>query len=489
MKILRRSAYALYTNATLPRAWLALACLLYGACSGAGQAPAPDLVGAPSTRQPGQVCITNYQSYASCGTGPWYGSGTAADPWWGDFDAIMTGLTIPGDSICLSTGTFYTLGCPTTSNGTGRVCPKSGQTLDGGTGTAPPPPSVATGLEPSDSAGSTTIALATEATTNDVFWSNANSIRIENLTIDCDPNQGTSFTVKGIVLFGSSCTVSDVTVLHSTGWYNSGGEGFAILVGAIGTTGNTVEGCQVSGSRGGQDAFDGIGFSGGGTVQNNSIVLPTGSGMCINSTYADGATYGWNTCQGGSRGFYSDTGWNHNVLIENNTFEGATDRGLKVGSYTQGGDGFMGISNLTISANTFLPIAGDQTCGISIRNTAGNYPVDNVFVPDNEVSFSSGTYESTFAIDLLAQEVGYPWWEYPTNGVHYFYNGQVTGNKIQLSTPTEPIGENFLMQYWYVSGNTDLSGIPLPSGGPPNGIFPADGTYTNAYYQYWPLPH
>ena len=143
-------------------------------------------------------------------------------------------------------------------------------------------------------------------------------------------------------------------------------------------------------------------------------------------------------------GFTADTGWNHNVLIENNTFEGATDRGLKVGSYTQGGDGFMGISNLTISANTFLPIAGDQTCGISIRNTAGNYPVDNCSSRITRFLSAVGRTSPRSRSTCWLKKWATPGGRFPQTGSTISTTAKSPGIEIQLLTPTEPIGENFL---------------------------------------------
>lgn len=45
------------------------------------------------------IYLTNYHSQMSCGRGWVFGSGTWANPYWGDFDAIMDNCTSPWHTI------------------------------------------------------------------------------------------------------------------------------------------------------------------------------------------------------------------------------------------------------------------------------------------------------------------------------------------------------------------------------------------------------
>ena len=449
-------------------------CLLHAADQGAW--PAAGIAAGPLFPPPRDVYLTNYMSWDYYGSTNWGGNGTITNPWWGGFDYILTNKTIPGDTIHLGPGTFYSVG-----SWDGRECLKARQCLVGGYDSNP---RAAAGAQ-----GSTTVALPQAA--QEAIYSAQDGITIENLTVDCATNGSAQRTVWGVYLPGNNCTLSVVTVLHSAGFLSNGGEGWAIFVGQNGSSGNTVTDCAVSGCNANSDTINGIGFSGGGTVAYNSVCMPSGVGQCINSAGANNATYLGNYCSGGHFGFYNDSYGNTNVTIVNNQFVGMTAPpgassayGLSMG-VSETGAPEPGIINLLISGNLFQPLANPPSVGIGINDCAGPYgrdfPIENVTITNNTIEFqgTSTTWYCT-ALDLFTDK--YPLLSPP--GDPYFTNCYIGYNKIQTSVGQYYVHNRLGMQQWTVDHNTDQNGAYLcPPYWPTNETCT---TYTTNRFEYPP---
>ncbi len=387
-----------------------------------------------------------------------FGLGSQAHPCWGDFDYIIDNGAVDFHNVVLGPGCFFTRGCYD------RTSPLGGQTFKG------------------DPAG-TTLVLTNQTTGTCVLWSDEDQITVNNLAINSDPNANTTYTATGVLLKGNSNTVSGVTVRHVTGWYASGGEGFAFLIGLWEKSANTVSGCTVSGSRGDYNGVDGIGFMGGGVVQNNTVNMTAGCGMCINSAWANSATYVSNNCTGGWVGFYNDTAGNTNVTLENNNFVGMTQV-LPGGAAAYGlcmgvaGTSFQGITNLVISGNLFKPSGDPPSYGIAIANDRARLgpQIQNVTITNNTVQFDGGTSGECVALHLCTTN-----WDqsFPP---YYFGNCYIGYNYIQTNVQQHVVGIELHMQQWTVDHNMDLSGGYLcPPCWPTNGTLT---TYTKFYFEY-----
>jgi hypothetical protein len=416
------------------------------------------------------IYLTNTSSLTYVGTGKYFGNGSVTNPYWGDFDAILTQKTAAGNQITLRPGAFYTLGINLNAVGLNL---KANQLLLG-------------------SGKSSTFVRLASLTTCNTLGSTNNGVTIKDLTVDCNPNETYSdAAIRGVRLTGNNCWVQDVNVVHANGCSTNSNETFAIFVGSPGTVGNYVYGCIVSNFCG--DYFAGINFQGGGTVENNSVILPTFSTNMIGTTgyqpnNTDGAVFTNNYCSGGRASVYCDSYPNTNLSFVSNNFEGAL-YGLCMGSMNQDVWWDLTISNLVINGNTIfvdtdLPIFGVWTRGapITIRNMAGptgtNTTIDNVTIESNNLGFqgSGSTSQVWESIDLLTD----PWYTNSTKGQHYFYNGVIKSNGIMTNVPNHVVSDNLGMQYWTFTNNT-VYGTDYPLGLPQ---FPAAGSYTNTKFQY-----
>ena len=403
----------------------------------------------------------SYQYWQRDGT--YYGNGSINSPYGGRFDYILANLTSANQTIILGSGTFYTSGENSLQQGQSLVGNPKGSTLQL--------------MNPQSDSVTAVLDL----------YNDGASIR--NLTLECDTNQAnnlTNYSVRGVNLDANNCVVSGVTVRHATGWYQNTNlcpgceEVGAIEVGWAPNTyysNNLVEGCTITNCAG--DGINGIILQRGGAVQNNGIWMSNtipAAGMCINSGGYPAAFTG-NYCAGGANGFYNDTGWNSNVLVQANTFVGQNGAGVAMGA---GGppSGFQGITNLTLSGNTIAPWGiTASSWGILMANALGNpsVPIAAVNINSNKIYFSNTLHTNylppnCYTLNLYAAPCTY----LSNAPPYYFWNCYIGHNQIQ------PYNANWLaphtqfqMQSFTIDHNTDTNGNPLNTA-----YFPADGTYT-----------
>jgi hypothetical protein len=284
--------------------------------------------------------------------------------------------------------------------------------------------------------------------------------------------------VGGISLNANNCVVSGVTVRHATGWYRNTNlcagceEVCAIEVGWAQNTyysNNLVEGCTITNCDG--DAVNGIILQRGGAVQNNGIWMSNtipAAGMCINSGGYP-ATFTGNYCAGGGVGFYNDTGWNSNVLVQANTFRGQNGAGVDMGGFAPN-YGFQGITNLTFTGNTIAPWGiNDLSWGIVMANAMGNPSIQiaGMTITNNVIVFYN-----TFFTNYLPPNC-YTLNLYTTNYLagappYYFWNCYIGQNQIEGWTNGCQPHNQFQMQQYTISNNTPYTGTLY---------LPANGTY------------
>ena len=70
----------------------------------------PLICGLQVSGTPSTVYLTNSLSYTDLGTGTYFGNGSVAFPYGGDFDYILENFAAPGNRIVLGPGTFFTYG-------------------------------------------------------------------------------------------------------------------------------------------------------------------------------------------------------------------------------------------------------------------------------------------------------------------------------------------------------------------------------------------
>lgn len=393
------------------------------------------------------IYISSSSSFPLLGTQTYYGSGTLLDPYYGDYDYILQSRTAVNDSIHLLAGTFATAGTVLTPN------LKAGQVLTG------------------VSESTTTIQLQgiPSAVGGNVIYAPGYGITVQNLSVECDTNQANNlgtYSIGGVVLGGDNCRVSSVTVNHATSWINKFETG-AFWIGypwdPNRTTNNVVEYCTATGCGG--DTCNGINFKGGGTVQNNSLYMGE-RGMGINSIATD-ANYIGNTVVGGGVGFYSDTGWNRGVLIENNTFISQVNYGIGMFMASPG----QGIDGILISGNSIFPLPNPSGASIAVENYAGlsSVTVDNLYVYDNEIGFCATPTNSCWEIRLTTPD-------YMSASVGLMTNVYCGFNRVYWYNTN--VHNVFQMQHWRFDANTDQNYYPLNLN-----YFPADGIYYNYSFE------
>jgi len=251
-----------------------------------------------------------------------YGNGTLDCPYDGStqtkFDSVMHFLSYDAYlrfniTIHLLAGTYQTLQTSWQINGW-RL--QSGQKLLG------------SGID------NTIIQLATNAPSGSyvigcypLYCSN---IEVADLTLNCNYTGGT-FSYGGMGLEGTGGLVAKrVKVINVAGADpNYEVVGIAFNCGGIGSTnnsdGNIIEECEVDAAPG--QNCDGLAFYGSptqwisGIMRNNRIVFSATTGSAINCAWMRNTLIEGNYVEGGTSGFYGDTGGYTNILMAHNVFE------------------------------------------------------------------------------------------------------------------------------------------------------------------------
>ncbi len=372
------------------------------------------------------------------GSGRIWGSGSLADPFYGDFNAIINSLQT-NTTIHLLPGVFHTKGFVWAH---GDLALKANQRVIGA------------GID-------VTIIRRDRRWHDDVgqndgeLWSRADGIEVSDLTIDASGSASDRYKNNAIGLYGSHCVVRRVKAINCSGNLARGQESFPFALGNQkgGSVGNILSECRVSSVRG--DYFSAVILNGQGIVEKSRVSFPTLTNR--NQGLFHAYTVGWsenalffaNFCEGGSFGFYTDTG---------------------------------SLTNLTIMANIFKDVVG----GVYIPKSPGKgYGVDGVSITDNRIEFSADAPldEWNYGIFLANQEAaGKPWRRIRIagNSIRYADNaangsrGITAGISIRSTAPENILGiqisgnvvdRRFAFQlegrdYW-LADNVDLEGVPL----------------------------
>jgi hypothetical protein len=324
--------------------------------------------------------ISPSNSLAYEGTATILGLGTQANPYRGDFDAIVNSL--PSYSVIHPMpGTNWTRAYMGQST---NLSLKEGMVLAGygqGISIIKRDPTVAP-------VGASVQVIA----------STSNNIVVRDLTVDCSgTNELSTAALGGVILGGSRETVMNVTVLNYAGSTNNGGfETWAFDLGAYvgpSTYGHILVDCTASNSVGHYDnGFSVVGQANDihGNVSYITNVMDSLHRVAFNLQHSRNTV--WEGCQGygGLDLFYADTGSVSNVTLRdnmgNNCARGVT---LFVGS----GNGWS-VQNVSIAGNTinvstnyFSANKGFVTLLCRETNAASSW--NNILVDGNHFGFAS----------------------------------------------------------------------------------------------------
>lgn len=224
-----------------------------------------------------------------------------------------------------------------------------------------------------------------------VFWSDANGITIEDMTLDANGADKDEWQRNGLDLFGQHISVRRVRVIGSVGNRVLQRECFPIFVGIGNAPGarSIITECEVSQCRG--DYITAINLNGQGVVSFCRVELPQvdpsmyGSWAAYNSSRGENTLFLANVSEGGLCGYYTDTGSETNLSLIGNTFRNCQS-GIVVNKYTTSIDG-LNISDNTIELATNSTPA--HAIGIGIVNF-GPGAFSNVRISGNQVRFVRG---------------------------------------------------------------------------------------------------
>ena len=303
------------------------------------------------------------------------GSGTQADPYYGDFDWIVSGLS--NTVINLSTGIYFTKGFQWSGND--LRLRKNVQLFGAGTNVTTIRKDVT--LRPGDQQ-------------NFVLRTFENGVTVSNLTVDCAGQDRDQFKTTGIWLEASGCAVRNVKVVNFAGNFLTKQECAGIAIGYTGTSNNIVADCAVFDAVG--TYGDGIAMAGSGLVSNNMVTMPTATtkGLWVNYvvTGTRNGLFCNNTSYGGMDGFWTDTGCETNLTITENAF-----RHCKLGIYfgksgASGGyvDGLYISNNVVTLSTTNGSAIGIELAALPPITFHHMYVLSNSFLYDASPAPSGG---------------------------------------------------------------------------------------------------
>ena len=325
------------------------------------------------------------------------GRGTQADPFYGDFDAILSKIP-PNTSIQLIAAPgqfasrFYTQGW---QGGNGERL-KEGQEL-AGTGS-----------------GNTTIVLKIQGEQKAQIAvlcgrDPGDGIMVRNLAVDCSAEPGRQYISKrnGVNLFGSHCAVFNVEVRNSYGTQTGDKECFAIGIflptGGYGGD-NLIRSCRVLRVQGNYVSAIGL-YGSSGNILGNRVYFPeryeaNDTFFGINCATANNVTIATNEVHNGVVGFYSDTGSSSDVTIRDNLFTNVR-RGVylncTVNNQPGAKDPPKAMDNFQILRNRIEldPRASVDVAGVLLNNTSSphhsapcsRHRISGVVIRDNSFGF------------------------------------------------------------------------------------------------------
>ncbi len=365
------------------------------------------------------------------GTNTRIGSGAIQDPYWGDFDFIVT--SIPAAStIHLLPGIHYTKG------NLGLRAPN--QRILGG------------GID-------VTIVRQDHRfnATNDsgMIASYVDGTEIADLTLDCAANGTEPYLRGGVGLRGNRAALRRVKVINASGNFALRKECFAIIMGKPGKGGIEIEGCQVSAFQGTYSAA--IGINGQARVTHNTILLPVltnsqtqGTSTGFNLAGTSNALIAFNFTYGGEVAVYTDTFSETNLSIVNNSFI-QPSRGIYL--FKNPGDNILGlkVQNNLIMLNTNLPAPGYYPYGVSLvtATTTNGAGIQDVIISGNTVAFDGSNGPAGTVAGIATSSGMGP---RPSN----IRNVRVSGNIVDRR-----FGFSIAAQGYWLSDNMDLAGVPL----------------------------
>jgi len=419
----------------IPASLLAAACLFAGF-----------LVPAASNGS-GVIWLSSANSLAYLGQQTNFGSGTQTNPYSGDFDYIMGHFVPANSTVHLGSGIFWTKGWNATNTNAFQI--PAGVTVQG------------------EGEAFTTIRRATNFTGYiqqdlTVVRSDNSNVTVCNLTIDGNAfdfyNQSWSNAIIGIALTGSGETLEHVTDINGLG-FQFAPEGFQLIVGDYGQSGNKVVGCTVSNFLG--TYGDGIAPTGDCVIEGNQVYFPQqpagvpwyplfGINVVASS---QGSTVTGNHVYGGGDGLHNDTSGDTNLVIANNIFEDVCE-GVSLTGDTKPYQSII-ISHNLILMQTNYTSYNDQIFGILIGTTLPGQTNQNVTVDGNTVRFyNNQPWSVTNANGVIGDG---------NQGGMYVYGGanqlnqniSIINNQIDARMPVKFVGH---FSNLYASGNIPLNG-------------------------------
>ena len=391
-----------------------------------------------------EIWVSGRQSLANYGTSTVGGTGTVEDPYYGDFDSIITNRS-SGDVFYLLAGVYYTHG----DTGAGTSKWKSSQLVRG------------------SGKDITTIRLGNDIATNLTISrcvisgsTNGTGLQLSDLTLDVNTPTWASITNdfvqrNGAFLLGSNSKVKRVKVIKPYGTsmtnanYPFGCESFPTsLSGVSGNVaaslledGKEIEDCEVADVRG--NYVTSYSLTGQGVVRNNSVVFPvlssgqTGGGLgdpsarkfqAYSGAWLSNACFTANYAYGGHLGFSQDTGPLGNVTVANNVFRNVSG-GITI---IQGSDFSTNVflTRNIIEINTSAP----SLAAISLQ-AATPALIDTVYVSQN-------------LIKPVGPTVSFAWLNVHDGGPG---KGQVTNLWVAQNT----VDTNMFLTFWCLSAHYD----------------------------------
>jgi hypothetical protein len=401
----------------------------------------------------GETWLSSTNSLAYLNTQTNFGVGTIPNPYYGDFDYIMGHFVPAYSTVHLGSGIFWTKGWNATNANVFQI--PAGVTVQG------------------EGEALTTIRRATNFTgyiqqNLTVLRSDSSNVTVCNLTIDCNAfdfyGKNWSNAIMGIALLGSGETIEHVTDVNGLG-FQFAPEGFQLIVGYYGQSGNGVLDCTVSNFLG--TYGDGIAPTGDCVVEGNQVYFPQQPagvpwyplfGINVASSSKGSIVVG-NHVFGGGDGFHNDTGGDTNLTIANNIFENVCEGVSLTGDQAP-------YSSIIISHNLMLMQTNytshnDQMFMVLIGTTQPGETNQNITVDGNTIRFyNNQPWSVTNANGVIGDGV---------QGGMYVYGGanqlneyiSIINNQIDARMPVVFGGS---ISNLYASGNVPLNGTNFATG-------------------------
>ncbi len=387
-----------------------------------------------------EIWLSSTNSLAYLGQQTNFGAGTIPNPYYGDFDYIMGHFVPANSTVHLGGGIFWTKGWNATNANVFQI--PAGVTVQG------------------EGEAFTTIRRATNFTgyiqqNLTVLRSDGSSVTVCNLTIDCNAfdfySRSWSNAIMGIVLTGSGETLEHVTDINGLG-FQFAPEGFQLVVGNYGQSGNKVVGCTVSNFLG--TYGDGVAPTGDCVVEGNQVYFPQQpAGVPFRPLFginvvasSKGSMVTGNHVYGGGDGFHNDTSGDTNLAIANNIFENVCEGVSLTGD--QAPYNSIIISHNLMTQETNYTVYLEQLFMVNIGTKHAGQTNQNIIVEGNTIRYYQ---DVPFASD-------------GSQGAMYIYGGwinqlneniSIINNQIDARMPVEFGG---FISNLYASGNVPLNG-------------------------------